>query len=426
MARSAIQKAMVLVAFLWPTIATLRLLKSSDHAVPKEFSTSAFDDDLYLAFQHPYCSYPCMPRKVHISQASNVKNNRVSMTVSFTLDHEVCAHVKPTVVYGRGYLPEGEATAAEKLDFDFASPTGEKYTSDWIYHIQLPDLVAGLERYWYRIQIDQDEEVDFLASDLLVRFFFLRGMQGRLGQTPDYSFRTAPQLGSPTSLALVGDIGQTDNSTKTMHHIMNAVQARVPHPVSAVLIAGDLSYADGDPHRWERWLDLMEPLLRTTPLQAAPGNHEIECDNITHNIFGPYENYFRNPNRIAPADVWPVDDDYRKTLWKESCTTPSQFMGHYNFGNAFYAFSHGMVQVIVLNSYTDTKAGSVQYNWLETELQAVDRAITPWLLVMFHCPLHTTFVGHDGKHFHRVCCGDFLLVSKQLTLSFWIGTWQTN
>ena len=400
MAQSAFQKALVLVALLWPTIATLRLLKSYDHGVPKEISTSAFDNDLYLKFQDPYRSYPCMPQKVHISQASNVKNNRVSMTVSFTLDHEACAHVKPTVVYGRGYQSEGEATAAEKLDFEFVSPeTGEDYTSDWIYHMQLPDLVAGLERYWYRIQIDQDEEADLLSSDLRVRHFFLRGMQGRLGQTPDYSFRTAPHLGSPTSLALVGDIGQTDNSTKTMHHIMNAVQARVPHPVSAVLIAGDLSYADGDPHRWERWLDLMEPLLRTAPLQAAPGNHEIECDNITHNIFGAYENYFRNPNRIAPADILPADVDY--------CTTPSQFLGHYNFGNAFYAFSHGMVQVIVLNSYTDTKVGSVQYNWLETELQAVDRKITPWLLVMFHCPLHTTFLGHGGKPFHSVSCGDF-------------------
>jgi hypothetical protein len=63
-----------------------------------------------------------------------------------------------------------------------------------------------------------------------------------------------------------------------------------------------------------------------------------------------------------------------------------------------------MVQVIVLNSYTDTKVGSVQYKWLERELQAVDRTITPWLLVMFHCPLHTTFLGHDGKPFHLVCC----------------------
>ena len=63
----------------------------------------------------------------------------------------------------------------------------------------------------------------------------------------------------PTSLALVGDLGQTENSTKTMHHILKATQVLagdVP-PVSALLIAGDLSYADGDPHRWESWLELM-------------------------------------------------------------------------------------------------------------------------------------------------------------------------
>jgi hypothetical protein len=133
-------------------------------------------------------------------------------------------------------------------------------------------------------------------------------------------------------------------------------------------------------------------------LQAAGGNHEIECDNITHEIFVPYENYFRNPNRIAPADMLPVSDDYRKTLWHEQCTTSGEFLGHYNFGNSFYGFQHGLAQVVVLNSYTDTLPGSVQYAWLEETLRNVHRTEeTPWLLVMFHCPLHTTFVGHNGE-----------------------------
>ena len=143
-----------------------------------------------------------------------------------------------------------------------------------------------------------------------------------------------------------------------------------------------------------------EPLLRTTPLQAAPGNHEIECDNITNDIFVPYESFFRNPNRIAPPDMVPIDDDYRKTLW--SCNGPSEFLGHYNYGNAFYAFTHGLAHIVVLNSYTDTKVGSIQYEWLEKELPAIDRTVTPWLLVVFHCPLHTTFLGHNRKSVK--CC----------------------
>jgi hypothetical protein len=150
-------------------------------------------------------------------------------------------------------------------------------------------------------------------------------------------------------------------------------------------------------------MHLQEPLLRSTPLQVAAGNHEIECDNRTSDIFVPYESYFRNPNRLREPDMWPVPDDYRKTLWSGQCTASSVFLGHYDYGNSFYSFTHGLAHVVVLNSYTDTLPGSVQYQWLDEELaERVDRQTTPWLLVMFHCPLHTTFVGHNGEYYYYI------------------------
>jgi hypothetical protein len=200
-----------------------------------------------------------MPQMVHISQANNVENDRVSMTVSFTLNRELCADVRPTVVYGRGIFHEGMVEAAEKLEFSYTSnATSGLYMSDWIYHMELPDLWAGLEKYWYRIQIDQDEEADIKlsSSDSLLRWFFLRGRQGRLGETPAYAFRTAPRIGSPTTIALIGDLGQTGNSTRTMNHILSATQASI-YPVSTFLIAGDLAYANGDMLGWEYWLNIM-------------------------------------------------------------------------------------------------------------------------------------------------------------------------
>ena len=138
-----------------------------------------------------------------------------------------------------------------------------------------------------------------------------------------------------------------------------------------------------------------EPLLRSTPLYSVPGNHEIECDASTHEVFQQYESYFRNPNRLGAAKTQPIPDDYRKTLW--SCLTSSQFLGHYNFGNAFWSVQHGLVHIIGLNSYTSTLPGSPQYQWLNHELQNIDRSVTPWILVVFHCPLHTTFLGHYGE-----------------------------
>ena len=448
---------------------------------------SAFPDSLYNNNNkngdddNENIDLPCTPRKLHLSQASNVidynnpKNDNakvqaVNFTLSFTVSskkNDVCKDIRPYLIYGKkteedtimkntvvkDTTIEGVVAESEVVQFNYVSTPNnrEHYSSDYIHHMVLPNLEAGKIQYWYRLVmiqppssvaspssesntkhetftstgttkiVDQTVLEDYILSTLFLTTnkngtssSTLRGTtrNGKgsttamdvVGETPSYSFITTPHAGQPTSLALVGDLGQTENSTRTMHHIYEATttlssnSTDIGPPISALLIAGDMSYADGDPHRWESWFELMEPLLRQTPIQVAAGNHEIECDNSTSEIFVPYESYFRNPNRIKAPDMWPVSDDYRKTLWNQQCTTSSVFVGHYNYGNSFYSFKHGLAHIIVLNSYTDVLPGSVQYEWLDKELRHnVNRHLTPWLLVMFHCPLHTTFIGHNGE-----------------------------
>jgi len=366
-------------------------LENSEH--------SAFPAHLYYTRQEPYRSYECFPKRIHLAQANNVQDDhRVSMTVSFSLDYENCRGAQPTVFYGRSFRYEGTVKAQEPKQFNYTSGKSDGlFQSDWIFHVELPRLKAGgFEQYWYRIVVDGNPSKAVLTGR---RLHALRGMQKRLGETKPHPFRTPPLPGAPTTLALVGDLGQTENSTRTMAHIWRATQKNDfnDHPISQLLIAGDMAYADSDPWRWPSFLDVMEPLFRSTPLHVAAGNHEIECDSITREIFVPYENYFRNPNRIQEADKLPVSDDYRKTLWRGSCSAPSEFQSHYDYGNAFYSYDHGLVKIIVLSSYSNTTAGSVQYQWLEGELQSVDRKRTPWLLVSFHSPLYTTFLGHVNE-----------------------------
>jgi hypothetical protein len=377
-----------------------------------------FPSHLYETRHEPYSSYLCLPKHIHLAQANNVQAQddddddlRAAMTVSFSLDYQNCAGAQPVVLYGRddgddsdSGDTEGRVTDAKQLQFNYTSANiNGLYQSDWIYHAELPHLKAGNKRYWYRIVVEQQpssqSQQPSQSDDKLVH---LRGTSARrvLGQTPSYTFLTPPLPGAPTTLALVGDLGQTNNSRATMFHIWRAATSDSPlnnHPVSHVLIAGDMSYADSDPARWTSWMDLVEPLVRTTPLSVAAGNHEIECDTTTNEIFVPYEHWFRNPNRLADADMLPVEEDYRKTLWHGSCSTPSEFQGHYNYGNAFYSYQHGLVQIIVLSSYSDATVGSVQYEWLEQELLKIDRKVTPWLLVSFHAPLYTTFQGHVNE-----------------------------
>jgi hypothetical protein len=59
-------------------------------------------------------------------------------------------------------------------------------------------------------------------------------------------------------LGLVGDLGQTENSLDTLQHM------EVLRPDS-VILAGDLSYADGYQPRWDSWGRLMQPYATSVP-----------------------------------------------------------------------------------------------------------------------------------------------------------------
>jgi hypothetical protein len=46
-----------------------------------------------------------------------------------------------------------------------------------------------------------------------------------------------------------------------------------------LIVAGDLSYADGTQPIWDEWFQQMQPLFAHTPMMAAPGNHENKDAN---------------------------------------------------------------------------------------------------------------------------------------------------
>eukprot|EP00546_Thalassionema_frauenfeldii_P017545 CAMPEP_0178897234 /NCGR_PEP_ID=MMETSP0786-20121207/1631_1 /TAXON_ID=186022 /ORGANISM="Thalassionema frauenfeldii, Strain CCMP 1798" /LENGTH=526 /DNA_ID=CAMNT_0020567757 /DNA_START=149 /DNA_END=1726 /DNA_ORIENTATION=- len=374
---------------------------------------TAFDKNLYHQYQFPFISYSCLPQHIHLSQASNINDNdaAVDMTISFELDFSQCQNLPspPYIIYGKQQpqnywklllLQNERQVAGSPLRYNFTSSlSGEYFESNWIYHVTLPNLVPHQE-YWYQIIVPTTANFDGLHLQTTPSLFNLRGLRSLGGKSPVLHFRTPPTSTTPTSIALVGDIGQTLNSTKTMAHIYKSATSSnchhhhppPPPPISLVMIAGDLSYADSDPHRWPRWLSLMEPLLRRVPLATAAGNHEIECDETTGNVFVPYEHLFHNANRLGPAEMAPVQN-----TTKGWCSTPSQFLGRYNYGNAFYTFRHGLAQIIVLNSYSDTSPESVQYRFLQQTLQEYNRRTAPWLVVVFHCPIYTTFAGHVNE-----------------------------
>ena len=59
-----------------------------------------------------------------------------------------------------------------------------------------------------------------------------------------------------------------------------------------------MSYADGGAERWDSWRRMMEPLASRLPIMVLPGNHEIEMDNVTHEVFNHYRHRFVMPGKM--------------------------------------------------------------------------------------------------------------------------------
>lgn len=138
-----------------------------------------------------------------------------------------------------------------------------------------------------------------------------------------FSFRTPPAPGAPrVSFGVVGDLGQTSNSSATIDGLRAAAAGG---GIDVLLHAGDLSYADGNGHRWDSYGRLIEPLASALPVAHAGGNHEVS--NGGENWVA-YRQRYPNAHEAAGSE---------SALW--------------------YSFEAGPAHVVVLCSYADSRPG---------------------------------------------------------------------
>ncbi|XP_028782385.1 probable purple acid phosphatase 20 [Neltuma alba] len=184
----------------------------------------------------------------------------------------------------------------------------------------------------------------------------------RLGDSPQqYNFTTPPSR-FPIKFAVVGDLGQTEWTKTTLQHIANS-------NYDMLLLPGDLSYADYIQSRWDSFGRLVEPLASQRPWMVTQGNHEVEKIPVVHRKpFTAYNARWRMPFEQSGSD-----------------------------SNLYYSFDAAGVHVIMLGSYTDFDSGSPQYKWLVGDLKKVDRAKTPWLVVLLHAPWFNSNAAHRGE-----------------------------
>jgi len=201
-------------------------------------------------------------------------------------------------------------------------------------------------------------------------------------------FRTISRAGhGKTVLAVIGDIGQFPHSEETLDHLRLNHQ----HRIDAIILTGDLAYPELDHRRWDTFMDLFDdyPLIEYIPMHITPGNHDIDKPEHGNNIFSAFEVRFRMP-RIQEAQLGTYNGE-ESELNMDSPPYPLD----YEYGNAYYAFQFGKTHQIYLNSYSSLDPGSKQYEWLLTELESVNRRVTPWLLLTYHVPIYNTFEVHQ-------------------------------
>lgn len=103
---------------------------------------------------------------------------------------------------------------------------------------------------------------------------------------------------------------------------------------------------------------------QASPDDVIEGNHENEeqKDKVT---FAAYKARFAVPHA--------------------ECGSPTSL---------YYSFDAAGVHFLMLAAYDDYRKASAQYAWAKADLALVDRAVTPWLVAVWHPPWYNSYSAH--------------------------------
>ena len=228
------------------------------------------------------------------------------------------------------------------------------------------------------------------------RYYAVYGQAGG-ALAPETSFRTRRPRGPdvPARIAAFGDAATYfvfPGTVTTVDNIV-ALDASLDDDggIDVVTNIGDLAYAEGSVLLWAFWTGLMWPLTSQLPFAVTVGNHETNVQAGSCN----------SSNAVAQLADWPgpspANHSYGDDCGGEGgVPTFVRYAGPSSgFGVFWYSFDVGSVHFVLFSSEHDYSPGSAQYAWLRADLLAVDRAVTPWLVVGMHRPLYNARADDD-------------------------------
>lgn len=324
------------------------------------------------------------------------------MTVSWSTFEQL---PNPQVFYG---LSPGDLSLLAENGTSTTYPTSRT----WNNHVKLSGLKSGTV-YFYRVSYTNCAYCAY---------------------RPTYSFKTALAAGdhTPFAMATIADLGLMGHdglSTKTgpLATVNRALYSNETNTIQSLnalkdtyeLIGhyGDIGYADyflkestqgyfgntsdllkpnqtQDALRYEslseQFFDQLQPITAEKPWMVSPGNHEANCDN----------------GLAGYGDSYCLVGQTNFTFYIEHFRMPTQESHQTN--NFWYSYDYGMAHMISLNTETDLGVGlsgpianistnhngpfgglNEQVDWLISDLKAVNRTKTPWVIVGLHRPWYT-------------------------------------
>ncbi|KAI0399277.1 Metallo-dependent phosphatase-like protein [Xylaria palmicola] len=349
-------------------------------------------------------SYPAIPadRTTPTQQRIAVKGPN-SVSIGWNTYQQLS---KPCVQYG---------TSSGNLGSTACSTTSITYPNSrtWGNTVTLSDLSPGTT-YYYKIA----------SANSTVEHFLSPRPAGDKGA---FSFNAVIDLG------VYGADGYTikaDNARRdtiplvdpSLNHTTIGRLANTIDDYEFVVHPGDLGYADD----WllhpknlfdgkdayaaitEQFFGQLAPISGRKPYMVGPGNHEANCQEVPlAQILCPagQKNFTDFMNRFA--DLMPTAFPSRSD--NDTARAGANAAARLAQPPFWYSFEYGMLHLVMLDTETDFDkapsgpggsaglnggpfgaAAGQQLAFLEADLAAVDRAVTPWVVVAGHRPWYST------------------------------------
>merc|ERR1711871_515525 len=344
------------------------------HVIDTAVAGSSSPQEIHLTFGHDHTSMSVS--WADVGKPPSNQTGHLSSHVTFGTDPSAMdrtASATPSVLVSAGegppYTPSGFCTGPDQVHT--------------FHSVTLTNLEPDTEYYYYAFVL-----VDGVATNDRHRSATFRFRSAAAPKSPaaaSLHFFAVADMGDPVSHNWVAipemarlSANRSCPESEAGYKANTLLDSIWDLPVSLGLHVGDIAYDLNLGPRGDDYMRGVSPMAATYPWMFTAGNHEADCNYTYANYNARYAAQNKTASSQAPASG----------------------------SSRYYSFDLGPVHFIAIDTdgYAFGEVAYVlppMYEWLEADLEAVDRSITPWIVLMGHRPMYCTsltssFTSHLG------------------------------